>query len=105
MAPPFQIHKCLFCSETDLTREHVWPDWICKDPLLRMNYATLHRDRIANTAYRTIKNSLTRKCLCVCKGCNGGRMKDIEDATKPILQPMIHGNHPSSLSRDTQKAL
>src|SRR6185295_17771570 len=36
---------------------------------------------------------------------NGGRMKAIEDATKPILQPMIHGNHPTSLSEDEQRIL
>lgn len=85
---------CAFCGSTDtrLTIEHVWPQWISRSLRGRGEL----KARRADSEWRTKK--IDTKVRAVCATCNGGWMSDIEAETMPILEPMILGDIPRVLS-------
>ena len=89
---------CIFCGKTPLSKEHIWPDWAGSLLPGSGGYRTEHflqRHRTRTTLQQThnqrpghTKSSRIRN---VCKPCNNEWMKTIEEAAKPILEPMIKG--------------
>src|SRR5215813_9812636 len=71
------LTQCLFCETKRLTREHVWPDWICE-----MYKGRLYTHEIENRPHRRryvkLQNSLTKTFACVCAKCNNVWMNKIE---------------------------
>jgi hypothetical protein len=94
--------RCIFCNETGLSKQHIWPDWLKKvitrdenkntQTLFRYDYFT--EDRIAITPEVKIREGYlgTRKIRNVCLKCNNGWMSQIEQRAKPHLITMIQGN-------------
>src|SRR5688572_30048282 len=90
------MRTCLFCDETTLTREHVWPDWISK-----YLYGAPTKDRFRATRFdgpnRTPvgapfkASELNHKARIVCASCNSGWMSELETHAKPVLQPLLLG--------------
>lgn len=96
-----RVLSCIFCGSGGLTGEHVFPRWarayFDQFPRKRASISVglVYPDR-TNSAEWLLKGALRDwKVRCVCgrlrTDCNTGWMKDIEDATKPILLPMIQG--------------
>lgn len=92
---------CVYCGRFDVTKQHVWPDWL-------MN--VLPRDASSNsqqmidisspTAGLTVIRPQvvirrgdpgTRKIRNVCRQCNSGWMSRLESAAKPLLTELILG--------------
>jgi hypothetical protein len=90
-APP---KLCIFCGGSPLTGEHVWSDWL-RNYLVRTkkSYHALqtivHLDRTTGRLQKRANDPQQRKVRCVCKACNGGWMKALEDETKIILGAML----------------
>src|SRR5687767_11456871 len=85
--------SCLFCPTTDLTKEHLWPDWLVTEfkrlaPPKRGRYPGTHQ----SPSGRTIKfpaGTIEAKKRLVCRPGNNEWMNDIEGAAKDTLLPHI----------------
>jgi len=80
--------RCVFCGRNDLTKEHVFPNWMSK--LFLPNTITttsIDRNGVVEKNYTSpiFKQTLKR----VCKSCNNGWMSTLEADTKRIIEPML----------------
>lgn len=88
---PTQIDACAFCdSRSDLTQEHVWPDWYSKE--LRTRGATLTGDIVVNNRIEVI--------VPVCGDCNNKWMSVLENDCKPLMISMENAAKKGSPSID-----
>lgn len=86
------MRQCLFCSETKLTREHIWPNWLVEA------FKRLHPNQPGYSVRQwrrgerigSFSADLEHKARVVCKTCNGGWMSALEAAAKPELSPFVH---------------
>src|SRR5438045_2839756 len=95
---------CLFCSETKLTQEHLWPVWVCQ---LFPN-TSYDAGRFSETAGKERfwkQNTLERTTRAVCAVCNNGWMSEVECRGKPVLRPLIMGEQPPKLTDNNQRRL
>jgi hypothetical protein len=97
---PVQIDTCPFCdSQTDLTVEHVWPDWYSRE--LRTRGIPLTGDIIVNNRIEVT--------VPVCENCNNRWMSVLENDCKPLLLSMEKaakkGNPPTEFSAAEQTRL
>ena len=77
--------KCIFCPSPADSDEDVFPEWLLKT--VGQDAMILHR-----TGKQSKKtDSLRVKARIVCQTCNNEWMSRIEEATKPVLQPMLGG--------------
>jgi hypothetical protein len=99
--------QCIFCGAAPCTKEHFFPDWLTREPLLGDLFSRREKNYdqvfsmgkpngsggIANqTGELTVDGDpLSRKIRRVCKRCNNGWMGQIESETKPLLIPVILG--------------
>jgi hypothetical protein len=82
---------CIFCNRNDSkpSKEHVIPQWIARE------FPNVKWDAAFNKNQRTFKTGpgsfslITKK---PCGRCNNTWMSALEDAIRPILGPLIHGN-------------
>lgn len=82
--PP--VKRCAFCPNKADSREHAWQDWALRR-LVRPSgrlYGEINREPVA---VDPLQKAIRLKC--VCRDCNGGWMKDIEDAALPALSMMM----------------
>jgi hypothetical protein len=88
--------RCVFCqasgSGVDITQEHVLPAWLRTsakiefgegEEVTRVNGRRVGKPRRAKP--------FTRRPRIVCKKCNNGWMKELEDQARPILLPLLDG--------------
>jgi hypothetical protein len=104
---------CIFCQRLgNLSKEHLWSDWMTD--LFPQEAVPAHHEVISVRSRKVIpvrSNTMTRqggvitkKLRVVCRDCNHGWMKALEEAARPILTPLIVGD-PIVLNRDQQKIL
>jgi hypothetical protein len=93
--------RCIFCTGTGLTKEHVFPDWL-NDVLPRGKYNKHERLRsfdparpgnpVVLDATRIHQGGpANRRVRVVCGSCNSGWMGNLQDRAKPVLVPLIRG--------------
>ncbi len=83
--------QCVFCgSESDLTREHVLPDWLTE---IGLEFEPqIHHVGPINVLPREWTSKPFRTTVrMVCGNCNSGWLSELEGAAKPILAPLIRG--------------
>src|SRR2546427_528905 len=82
---------CIFCGSVGpLEREHVFPDWIRRAlpvPGLRKHRYMVGPPLTVTASWQ--KPVATRRARCVCRACNRGWMKDLEDEVKPVLEVLM----------------
>lgn len=99
--PIFAQRRCIFCgSLKNITREHVVPDWL-RRVIPRTAKHHSHYGTVLSFAPNTVfiqpsfkvsqGNAGTRKLFMVCKPCNNGWMRDVQDEIIPILSPLVAG--------------
>jgi hypothetical protein len=108
------VTRCIFCGATNLTWEHVFPRWSHRFMLPRATgrvsslRSTEYTDRKVSKVVRVPWQVRDWQIRCVCGGthltCNGGWMKSIEDAARPIMKPLILG-HEVRLNQNAQAIL
>ncbi|KAB1160981.1 hypothetical protein F6X68_06645 [Micromonospora sp. AMSO12t] len=87
-------NACRFCGTTNrqITKEHVWPDWLREYlPALRQ-YGHIERWNSAGGRQQWQQPVLTATVRVFCGACNNGWMSQLEDAAKRIVGPMVVGN-------------
>lgn len=96
---------CVFCGGAGLTKEHVWPSWL-KYVFYMAGPEIVHEllDRNGQLVRLRRSVSLDAQVRRVCGDCNNGWMSRMEDATRPVLEPLIRGE-PITLSADHQEVL
>jgi hypothetical protein len=86
--------RCPFCSGTDLTHEHVWPQWLAsllpgeKGSLLQHIRGTEGQPETHRT-WAVPKLDIEPRSFC--KECNTGWMADLENEARPLLNKLILG--------------
>jgi hypothetical protein len=104
---------CIFCGRPGVTKQHLWPDRLKKiisapdthTKLVVRDDTTLPDRSIVpgeptHGPYRP-GTALTRQIRKVCRRCNGGWIRDLEEAAIPIATPMMLGD-PTILTRADQ---
>lgn len=95
-----RVKRCIFCGNSSLSEEHIWPRWM--HGLLRKRRAGKR-----NVAHYTVGgvisgikseskrirdgDVLTKRLKVVCAPCNNTWMSKIEEDAKPILTLLING--------------
>jgi hypothetical protein len=77
---------CAFCDNPPGSKEHAWPNWILKH--LKTTPISILGDIEGQPALLDPYQKAL-KIPCVCEPCNTRRMKALEDATIPIMKPLI----------------
>lgn len=81
---------CIFCSKTNLTKEHILPKWI-------QNYfgpeaGGLHVvNKQDGSSYQFTEKAFNRTARIVCEECNSGWMSQLEGDIQALLGPMMIG--------------
>jgi hypothetical protein len=83
--------RCVFCGSTsNLTREHVLPDWLSQIDLDRAPSA--HQSGRLNKVPRQWSSKPFKTTVkMVCAACNSGWLSGLESAARPVLTPLIRG--------------
>lgn len=95
---------CIFCgSNKELTREHVFPDWLSS--LFNKKIKGVNEVR-GDNLYRKWQSSLFQdKIKTICKACNNGWMSDVESDAKSILTKLAFTYDVHSLTYEDQRKL
>ena len=105
MAPSAPARRCVFCDQAnDLTREHVWPDWlndVLSDPL---GWTITHSNPDRKREWERQTPRLDQTVRRVCGKCNHGWMSDLEGEAQELITHMLFGN-PVKLDPDQQDVL
>lgn len=105
--------KCIFCGSTDISGEHIWPQWAA--PILghkskrgkRLEQFIVHTRKFQLVSTESKKghgHTADRKIRAVCQNCNNTWMSAVEKQAKDILTPMMTGSN-VELTQEMQKAL
>jgi hypothetical protein len=86
--------KCVFCSATADSQEHVWPKWAApmladEDPLPHFQQFVQDDRPGFERSYPKAAYSMT--VGAVCEQCNNTWMSGLESRAKPYLEGMLHG--------------
>lgn len=103
---------CLFCGHPRTSREHILARWIGRSltglvpPGLTIQFAheSAEPDGTPRRTKRAKGTAYFTRAFCRDE-CNGGWMSRLEDAVKPVLEPMLHGRLPTTLSVADQQLL
>lgn len=96
---------CIFCGSGNLTKEHVFPDWMSK-VFPRTTTAT-HTEENNGKVEKTFQTRVFQHTAkIVCGSCNSGWMGKLESSTKPILSKMLFSlNYSANLTKNEQAIL
>jgi hypothetical protein len=103
---------CLFCGATGasvkITREHTFSNWINKvltadiiGPDISYERSIMHGPQAGAVKTWPATEAAGHTLKAVCATCNSGWMCGLEDAVRPLIEPMIKG-YPASLTTGQQ---
>ena len=104
--------KCIFCERPGVTKQHLWPDRLKKIvPTMQTHNTTIVRndktlpDRSIVSGKPTPRpyrqgSNLTRQVRRVCRRCNGGWIRELEEAAIAIATPLIIGDRTTLTQSD-----
>jgi hypothetical protein len=101
--------RCVFCNDTGLTHQHIWPKWLKK---INQPHVSSHVQIKASIAY-TAKtptprtkthhgHSGTRTARKVCKKCNNGWIERLEERVRDPVTRLMN-DEPVSLDAAAQQ--
>lgn len=82
---------CLFCGDTELTREHVFPQWLLDECNIRK--AKMDMEHHAFYGEKISERPLTLNSLInglICRECNNGWLSQLESQVKPVLINLLN---------------
>jgi hypothetical protein len=85
-----QKRVCVFCGGTPVTLEHVWPRWVAAI-LADGGPVQVERRGLDDEPATWQQVSLEVTVRRVCAVCNNGWLSELEQAAKPLLEPLILG--------------
>lgn len=82
-----KTRRCIFCSSSSNSREHVFPEWFSKAAGIRhMDFAPAHFSTVGGCEVQTLTKCRSLTVRCVCKTCNNGWMSELENQIKARLE-------------------
>ena len=96
-----RVRQCIFCDNKPDSKEHLWAEWVLKRFSDNVGlYSTIDGVETYHADQRAVR------VKCVCKPCNEGWMKALEDEILPVVSLMIQdvslqldGNQQAAVSR------
>lgn len=82
--------SCVFCGNTELTREHIFAQWLLDE--LNIRKVKMGMQHYTFYGYKISERPLTPNSLInglVCRECNNGWLSQIEDRVKSILVAIL----------------
>jgi hypothetical protein len=91
--------RCIFCGRGDLSKEHIWSDWLQSIIPMTTHRFESHfniRDALGNLIPDQILKPKqgaihTKKARCVCRKCNNEWMGHIVESAKPCAKKLVKG--------------
>lgn len=86
-----EIVRCVFCGQRGpRSQEHAWEEWIANEFPVRARVLEVFAgtDR---KVYAKPKMAFSTRLKDVCLTCNGKWIRDIGEAARPVVKPMIFG--------------
>lgn len=97
---------CVFCGTGNLTREHVFPDWMSKMFVTKNLTATTTIEKQGQPDKVYTSGLFRHKAKVVCSACNNGWMSKLETDAKPLLSAMLFDlRHSTHLGAEEQNIL
>lgn len=92
--------RCIFCEVPEVSKEHIWSEWM--HPILgirpeeeAVEFYKVHEskaDHLGTLEVRNRQGSTAKKTIrAVCRGCNHGWMKGLEEDARSLLEPLLLG--------------
>jgi hypothetical protein len=84
---------CVFCGESPVEAEHVWPQWIAKYlPREKADHFRVQESAEGREVQpRGFRFPFTTEANCVCHTCNTGWMHELENSAEAEIAAMIQG--------------
>jgi len=106
---PNPHRECIFCKARGMTYEHVWQDWLKQYvpqniPQHRSGLHEIYKTHFTTSVKTWSGDPQSRRLRVVCGRCNGGWMKELQDAAKPRLLPLLDAR-PSFIRPYDQKII
>ena len=102
----YEEERCLFCGSTDMTEEHLIPDWVFRafqrTRRPRINVLRHHHPGGGFDDYHGPRQETAK---LVCADCNSGWMSRLDNAASRALKPLIRGEGPVLLTPADQTAI
>lgn len=111
------VNSCIFCEKSNLTKEHLFPDWLQKfiprtDKHVRHLVRRTFRDEATGKENSIISrgklhrpgDAMSQTLRVVCADCNNGWMSRLQILAKPIVIPLITDDW-HKIDRDSQTVL
>ncbi len=97
LKPLKEIKSCIFCGGQPVNREHVWSHWSHRYlPKGKKKWFAFHGteypDRTDIEIVKHPGDPHDWQVACVDESCNNGWMRELENAARPILIPLIQGD-------------
>jgi hypothetical protein len=82
--------QCVFCGSSDLTREHILPDWLTEIGL-DLKPSIHHAGPLNRLPRQWSARPYATTVKMVCAACNNGWLSQLEGVAKPVIAPLILG--------------
>jgi hypothetical protein len=88
------VNKCIFCNNTELSNEHIWPRWVRRLASSDLSKKRSEREVkfqdgiLSETKKEKGGSVLESVSRSVCKTCNSGWMSQIEDEVSKLYKDM-----------------
>jgi hypothetical protein len=96
------MRQCIFCENPADSREHYVPDWILQSINIKVEVARSVGDFPPVWFSNPRQNMKVRS---VCEDCNLGWMTTLEQESKPIISPFLHGSDVATPMDRTQQSV
>lgn len=93
---------CIFCGSNANSKEHIWPTWLhellgpvragARHNRQHISFSPREGHRVSGPVNRQ-GDQRTIRIRSVCSACNNGWMNDLERAVRPIITPLVLGEH------------
>lgn len=80
------MRKCIFCGRDDLTKEHIFPNWLNR--YFKKNTSITNTLSLKDNSKIWKSNILNSTLKVVCRSCNNGWMSSIESTAIKIIDWM-----------------
>lgn len=98
-----KIKTCIFCGNTNLTREHLFADWMAVRFSKEKVMHEISSDRKSVKPWQGEIFSLQPKVAC--KNCNEGWLSKLENRVKPLIEKMAFEGKTTKLTTLDQESL
>lgn len=91
--------KCMFCEKAGVSDEHLWSEW------LHRFLPRFPENKRVQAVRRTVRGQIFQEkpkerpgepwnvvSRAACESCNNGWMSRIDEATKPVMLPLVKGD-------------